>query len=261
MTSDDDSQAANPVLTTFGHDLNVNVGNGSFKTDDSLLEWAVKAQPTWSSEKLIPWDEAMFQKISPFVKSESWTALDTINLFSVVGTRTSSYYHWSWLKFIQEGKRMSNINLPLYASNPVYYDGVEAKLPPMSFITLDGENLFIDADGNHRTCVARFAFARDGRTQLHGVGVKRLTVDWELYGLSQEIARLVSEKSLKVHVEGTRSELGREDSAGWKVDRFDPILTIKDFRRNGLVTKLTAAQASQWISINSKSFFARLFKR
>jgi hypothetical protein len=226
-----------------------------------LLEWAQTVQPSWSQETLLAWNEAEFQRISPFVKSDSWTALDAINVFSVVGTRNSSYYGWSWLKFIQEGKRMRSTNLPLYASNPSYYDGLEPKLPSMSFITLDGENLYVDADGNHCTCIARFAFAREDRTQLCGVGVRRLSVDWELYGLAQEIKRLSASKGLKVHVEVMRKELGREDSAGWKVDRFEPNIVIDDLRGGGGTSNLNSLQAKQWIADNSRWFFGKLFSR
>jgi hypothetical protein len=228
-------------------------------TSESLLDWAQSVQPSWAFETLIPLDQDLFRKITPFVKSDSWTAMATINVFSVIGTRHPRYQNWSWLKLLQDGKRMKSDNLPLYASNPTYYDGIDPKLPPMSFITFKDDELYIDG-GNHRMCIAKFACARDGRTQLHGVGVKRLSVDWELYYLLDEITRLVNKKALKVHVQASRVEMGREDSPGWKIDRFDPILILKDFRKGNVECRLNAVQAKQWLSDNSQTFFGKWFR-
>lgn len=226
-----------------------------------LVQWAQSVRPSWAEEPIKPWDEKFSRDVASFVSSETWTDLDAVNVFSVVGTRNSRYYNWTWQHLLANGKRMANINLPLFVENPGYYDEVGRKDPPMSFKTYDGEQLFVDADGNHRTCIAKFAFARVGKTQLHGVTVRRLTIDHALMAMRDEMVRLCHAKQLQSYIEVDQIILGREDSPGWKVDRFQPVIVVRDSKSGEKLKTCDLAGAKQWVSDNSRSFFQKLLNR
>lgn len=76
----------------------------------------------------------------------------------------------SWLELLERGKRM-DINIPLVEKNPGYYTQAEQLHAGMSFVSTDGIHWYVSADGNHRSCLARFLFHLQGeeRTQLHNV--------------------------------------------------------------------------------------------
>jgi hypothetical protein len=223
----------------------------------ALRATALKSPPSWAHERLEAYDEVKHVAIAAFLKAEHWCADESINVHAVVGTRNSSYFDWTWLEFIQNGKRMESVNLPLFESNPAYYTEATIKLPPMSFITIDGTNLYLDADGNHRTCIARFAFAQTGRTQLAGVGVTRLEVDWPMLAAFEEMQRLIALKRLPFSISAARTSLGREDSGGWKVDRYRPYIAIVDVKR-GITEGFDLAGAKAWISNNSASWWTKV---
>lgn len=60
-----------------------------------------------------------------------------------------------------------HVNLPLLDKNPGYYLEDRRKAPTMSFIKLDGK-LYVDGDGNHRTCIAKFFFYYQGEPTCTG---------------------------------------------------------------------------------------------
>jgi hypothetical protein len=226
---------------------------------ESILQWANTHTPAWSHNKIIPWDEHAHDRLIPFISAEHWNANDSINVFAVVGTRNSIFYNWTWFELLGKGKRMESVNLPLYASNPAYYELPDVKLPAMDFVTFDGANFYVDTDGNHRTCIARFAFERHALNRLDGVGIKRLEVNHEMQALYQEMAALIRNKRIDASIEARRTVLGREDSSNWKVDRFRSEIVVDQADITQVLQ--TPAQAKQWISAHSKSWWQRLITR
>jgi hypothetical protein len=226
--------------------------------DSTIRTWANAATPSWALEPIRPWNETESDRLQRFLCEDHWCNNESINVFSVVGSRNSSYYDWSWLKLINEGKRMG-VNLPLHATNPIYYHNDEIKLPTMSFITYDGMSLYVDADGNHRTCIAKFDFARSGKTRLNGVTVRRLKVDAQALALHQEINTAMEKRNLG-HCEPLKVTIGREDSAGWKTDRYRIDFMLTEFSKKKV--QLTQEQARTWLSQRQKkSWLGRLFTR
>jgi hypothetical protein len=224
-----------------------------------IVQWADSRTPSWASERIEAFDEKQFIELSPFICSSTWCANESINVFSVIGTRNSSYFDWSWHKFLHEGKRMKSENLPLFESNPAYYDSAEIKLPTMSFITYDGAKLYVDNDGNHRTCIARFGFARQGKTQLAGVSVTRLEVDWVIKALFDEMRRLIATRRLPYSLEGDRTRIDREDTPGWKVDRFKPSVTLISHKTSQRQL-LDATDCRRFLNHYGQPFWQRIFK-
>jgi hypothetical protein len=71
---------------------------------------------------------------------------------------------------------MMSINLPLLAENPGDYFETARKEPRMEFTEVDGKT-YINQEGNHRTCIARFYFYYQGLTVLHGVHKESYVLD------------------------------------------------------------------------------------
>ncbi|TNS76692.1 hypothetical protein FIC09_27835, partial [Escherichia coli] len=62
----------------------------------------------------------------------------------------------------------------------------------MSFVSTDGIHWYVSADGNHRSCLARFLFhlQGEGRTQLHNVAQSVYHTDREFRSACREIHNL-----------------------------------------------------------------------
>jgi len=227
---------------------------------NDLRELARQDPPAWSRERLLEFDEERHAETIPFTFSETWCAQASINVFEVVGTRNSSYFGWSWLRLLEEGKRMKR-NLTLYRQNPAYYLQTAERQPSMGFLTYDGRRLFVGGDGNHRTCIARFAFDLDGRTHLHAVTLQHCEVDWQLMKAFQGMKHTIVRLRLPVSVAASRSACGREDAAGWKRDRFDPFILLTEHRARGTERRLGLDAAEEWLKHYSQPWLARWFRR
>lgn len=114
--------------------------------------------PHFAEKVIRSWDETQFNVLQPFIMEHYWCGSSSVNVFRVIGTRHSDYAGGTWLDLLMRGKRMDNINLPLYQSNPGYYLETTQKVPMMYYQSIDGGDLYIGADGNHRTCIAKFDF-------------------------------------------------------------------------------------------------------
>jgi hypothetical protein len=213
---------------------------------EDLRTQASDHPPAWANDRLLAFDERRHEAVGTFVHTETWCDRESINVFEVVGTRNGSYYGWSWARFLEEGKRMRR-NLALYTSNPGYYRGTEQKLPIMSFITYDGRQLYVDGDGNHRTCIARFAFELDGRTHLHGVTLEHHEVDWAMMHAFCDIEQTITYRRLPYTVKALREAAGREDAAGWKRDSFKPFILLTHLRGSGQEHRLDLQAAQAWL--------------
>ncbi|HAM3731457.1 TPA: hypothetical protein IBL10_006030, partial [Escherichia coli] len=112
------------------------------------------------------WDAAEFAAMSDFITEHYWTGQGSINVYRIVGTDHPQYAGMTWLELLERGKRM-DINIPLLEKNPGYYTQAEQQHAGMSFVSTDGIHWYVSADGNHRSCLARFLFhlQGEGRTQ------------------------------------------------------------------------------------------------
>jgi hypothetical protein len=234
------------------------MNNQTASIASALLERANDSPPSWSAEKLDSWEDSDAIIKQPFIIQEDWTANQTINVFHVIGTRNRSYFGWNWLEFLNQGKRM-NANLQELAQSPDYYFAHQIKLPVMSFVGYDATQLYVDADGNHRTCIARFLFGETNCTKLAGVDVRLLKLDEEFLTLFQEVQRVINEKRLNILAQASRRLIGREDSSGWKVDRFEPVVTLRSFGQE--LQELNKAQIKNWLVKARLSWWQRLTKQ
>lgn len=84
-------------------------------------------------------------------------------------------------------------------------------------------------------------------------------MDEVFFGLYQQIIKEIDEQRLTVRVTPGRETLGRDDTAGWKTDHFQPYLT---WQENGQATRLGYTEARQkyeYLLKRKSSLWHRLF--
>lgn len=210
--------------------MGLNALNGQ---DMDIVEWARKNRPHWSRTVIDRWDDNRMQALMPFVRSHYWSDRHSINVFSVVGTAHPDYAGLTWEHFLQTGKRMP-ANQALLRTNPQYYFDTEVKHPSMLYVSLNGKHWYVNGDGNHRTCLAKYHFTRPdsggfgSQTMVHGVTVDDYRIDWRLYDAYLKLKEAVRERKKGESVEGYRYHVGREDGPAWKIDRYDPKIRFID---------------------------------
>lgn len=188
-------------------------------TPSPLLQRALSETPSWASDKIIGLDESWLREQQSFVSRHYWIAEGDINVFRVVGTRHPDYVGLSWLEFLEQGKRMS-LNHGLWQTNPGYYTETARKEPEMSYISFNGQDWYVDGDGNHRTCIARFDFHWNRRTQLRGVGLTDLHFDDEFKTQFERARQRLVVRRIDSILRHESQLNRREDTAGWKLDHY-----------------------------------------
>lgn len=188
----------------------------------------IKNPPPWAFDSIQPWDTQYLSRAGTFLRRHYWTSQGSVNVFQVVGTAHQKDQNRSWMDLLTSGKRM-DINLPLQNKKPEYYRDTVQKLPTMYFNTFDGINYYIGADGNHRTCIAKFMFYETGETQLHGVTINHYDIDEAFYRLYRELSEKISQLGLSVILTAESKQIKREDTAGWMIDYFQPYLIWKEY--------------------------------
>ncbi len=198
--------------------------------------------PHWASQQLKEWDENDFRSKEPFAIEKYWSSQHSINVFEVAGTAHPDYQGMSWLDFLSKGKRMKQ-NLLLQQNNPGYYLDETVKQPTMYYIEIDNSGWYINGDGNHRTCIARFMFHRMGRTMLHGVCVESYRTDFEALKAFRLLRAVAAVNQLPFVIEPKRKTLSREDTAGWMRERYEIKICVHDLQK-GTSEDLSPAEAT-----------------
>jgi hypothetical protein len=224
----------------------------------ALYQKVMANAPYWGGERILGWDSDLNYEMEPFKTHHYWKDSTTLNTFRVVGTSHPEYQGMTWLELLGQGKRMWD-NLPKYDRNPVYYDGTETKEPKMSFRSMDGVNWYVNADGNHRTTVAKFAFYYQGRADIHGVELDDYRFDHELHGVYQRLRNVIRERRIaNVQIHPKSICTGRHDTAGWRLDLFKAKLEC-DSSKNGK-RELGFQEAERYLSELQAPFYRRWFR-
>ena len=193
-----------------------------------LLQRALEAPPVWAQQELQACVDNRFRRWQEsFVTRHYWTDTGSVNVYRVIGTAHPEYQRRSWQHLLEHGRRM-HLNLGLHAGQPVYYHKVAPRHPAMHFRTLNGLDFFIGHDGNHRTCIARYHFEQQGEgvTHLHGVTIEHFEVDQIAADAYHRLVVEVQTRNLPLFVNAERTAVGREDTAGWKLDHYEPVVTV-----------------------------------
>lgn len=180
-------------------------------------------QPHWSNDVLLSWEQLFTPEKQAFLTHHYWTDSGSVNVFRVVGTDHWDYQGKTWFGFLTSGKRMQR-NLQALEDNPSYYLQPVRRQPSIHYNTLDGLDYYVGTDGNHRTCIARFFLAESQQSQLHNVTINHYKIDEAFLQSFQRLRDLIHQARLPIVLEPARQTLGREDTAGWKMDRYAPSL-------------------------------------
>lgn len=227
-----------------------------------IVEWTYHNTPYWADKPIARWDQDLLDKVMPFIKSHYWCDRDSINVFSVVGTAHPDYIGLTWFEFLLQGKRM-RVNQHLLETNPTYYLDTQVKHPSMLYISLDGNHWYVNGDGNHRTCLARFQFERlnaqnlSTNTTVHGVTCDDYRVDWEFYDTYLSIQKLLQEHPHMGSISAERKSTRREDNAGWKIDYYETKLKFVDKTGEHFLDKEAASTLFDRLHRQSSGLLAR----
>jgi len=189
----------------------------------ALTEMAGGLNAPFMRQKILEFGKLNLEAYKAFITQEDWFERASIEVQKIVGTKHPSYIGMTWLEFLQKGRRMK-LNHQLFDQTPEYYLTEEMKWPKMSFIEVDGQ-FYVDDDGNHRSCIAKFYFEKLGRKQLHGVEVRRYKVKWNALKAYSRLSKRL-ESMGKVVVKLNRELIRREDGPGWKEDYFRSVLSL-----------------------------------
>ena len=193
-----------------------------------------------------------------FVKESFWQDSASVNIFRVKGTQHPDYAGLTWLEFLETGKRMA-LNLNFFKTNPDYYRQTEKKIPSMYYQSIDGGELYIGGDGNHRTAICKAFFYLTGETTLHGVTVTDYRMNNELKGIFDDIKKTIRKKGLSVDIDIVSETASRDDSGGWMLEKYTPAIQIQDYKKNNYVILHNAKEAKEFLEDINMSKFRRFF--
>ena len=194
-----------------------------------------------------------------FVKETYWQDSASVNIFRVKGTQHPDYAGLSWLDFLEKGKRMS-LNLNWLKTNPDYYRQTDKKIPSMYYQSIDGGELYVGGDGNHRTAICKAFFYLTGETTLHGVTVTDYRIDNELKSIFDDIKKTIREKRLSADIDIVAGTVSRDDSGGWMLEKYSPKIKVMDYKKNRDFVLNNIAEAKEFLAgLQKKSILGRLF--
>lgn len=189
----------------------------------------LQTPPPFADEKLLSWNDIKFHELEPFITERQRHGSASVNVFKVVGTRHPEYSGKSWLHLLENGKRMQK-NLTELAGNPNYYQETSPKQPYMQYRSIDGGDVYIGDEGNHRTCIARFYFFAQGATILHGVNLLDYRIDWAMKSLCDEFRQTVAKLRLPIFLTTNSKLVERRDATNWMSDRYVVSACVLDGR-------------------------------
>lgn len=182
--------------------------------------------PHWANSVIGKWEESKLRLYGDFLYRHYWTDQGSINVFCIRGTDHPDYQHLTWHEFLHRGKRMDR-NVPMLERNPGYYLETERKKPAMYYNSYDGIDWYIGADGNHRSCLARFYFHDRGMAYLHGVHLNHYQFNGGMLTVFQALREelyMHAAQGFPMTLSSGRVHLRREDTAGWKTDTYSTTL-------------------------------------
>lgn len=219
-----------------------------------------------------PFKNTVIQKFSEhdlpkdFIIEEIWHDDAAIPVDKIVGTQHVDYIGITWEELLHQGKRM-HINLPLVRQNPDYYFSDEKKLPTMSF-NKHNDLYYVAGDGNHRSAIAKFLFFFESQRLLTHVSVYEYVVDWEGHNAIENLTETILKSGMHFTVKTNREAVERDDSSGYKNDRFMTCVLIRNHSTNNIfeIKNLTAVDSINKIkllsaAISGRTFFSRWFSK
>lgn len=211
-----------------------------------ILNWANSNQPLWAKQTLKP----MPRVDERFVISRAISYDASVDVGRVVGTDHASYMESDWLNLLNHGRRMDARQKDL-ANNPSYYLLAEVIRNPTWYLTTfdAGNTWYVDDDGNHRTCIAKFYFDRlikEGlinHSVVNGIYAKDIEVDWDLYRAVNHVQSNYAHFFMQVDSDRVK----REDSNAWHKDFYKISVTITNHKTRQSTKVQTAYELLEWV--------------
>lgn len=232
---------------------------------DLLKEIEEKGVPHFAYDKIVAVDQSMINEVKEFAKTWFWSDCHSVNIFDVKGTRHMAYQGMTWLELLQKGSRMEN-NLRLLKENPIYYDEAINKQPVMYYNKID-DLMYLDGDGNHRTCLARNYYYFAGKPPvIHGIMYNDYQIDHEFKMAYTELCDCFDRETekntgLSKHIQNIKCKhiaenVKREDAPGWHREFYKHKAHLKF--PSGKDLELTTEEIYDFLN-NSSNILKKMF--
>jgi len=141
--------------------------------------------PLWADEIIkCPEDLPNFRFY--YEKIETKSRVQNVSLSKVIGTTHQSYYHGSWKDMLV------NLHREFVPNIKAAYLSIDTENNPNRMISFSkyDDLYFIDGDGNHRTCLAKYGSRKSVRAR-----VRHFEFDVELFAAEQYLMQYFEEDS------------------------------------------------------------------
>ena len=163
-----------------------------------LSEQLKQAKPYFAEQKLEALTPELIDIVNQFASSVYWIDSTSVAVGDVVGTIHPDYQGKSWEWLLNNGRRMSH-NLELLNNNSKYYLETIKKEPSMYYIKIN-DKLYVGADGNHRTCIAKYLSDIQCNTLIYGITLDEYIVDFSLIAAYKDLIEFVKSKRLSTRL-------------------------------------------------------------
>lgn len=227
----------------------------------NILNWA-KSNPSWWASAIL---KPMPMPDERFVIRKGIHTRASVNIHQVVGTDHPDYMNKDWMYLLEQGRRMTR-RLKDLAENPGYYLATDfVRDPSWRLATFDGGvTWYVDGDGNHRSCIARFYLERliDSRQKesafVHGIQARFVQMDEAM----RTVVNFVEANYPNYLIRIEPKQVRRDDGVGWYMDTLGLNVHVQDRkcapgRPNAHVTVNDATALLQWVRDRDKRWFSR----
>lgn len=195
-----------------------------------LSEQLKQAKPYFAEQKLEALTPELIDIVNQFASSVFWIDSTSVAVGDVIGTIHPDYQGKSWEWLLNNGRRMSH-NLELLNNNSKYYLETIKKEPSMYYIKIN-DKLYVGADGNHRTCIAKYLSDIQCNTLIYGITLDEYIVDFSLIAAYKDLIEFVKSKRLSLNISVVKKHINRQDGTGWKRDNYKIEISITNIKNN-----------------------------
>lgn len=158
-----------------------------------------EVKPGWAREPLLVWDEALLQKVGPFITDVYQSTHESVNVYSVIGSDNAQLIGKSWGQLMDECVNLEQLSQQFELKKERYYSAGEAQ-NPLRLLSMDGIRWYVQGDAIYDVALARYDLADANKCMLHGVTKIDTRVDWTMFRYYSTLQGLIKQKRLDVRL-------------------------------------------------------------
>jgi len=154
-------------------------------------------KPTWAKEALLIWDEALIQKVGPFITDVYESTKESVNVYSIIGSDNPQLIGKCWGQLLEECVNLEHLSQQFELKKELYYSAGDFQ-SPLKLLSLDGIRWYVHGDAIYDVALARYDLAGGSKCILHGVTKTDVRVDWTMFRYYSTLQGLIKQKRLDV---------------------------------------------------------------